>query len=70
MPEYFVQRQPGDLGVLRGVINGFSKEARTRGFASLTLVRFAFVSCNCFLSGKRVLGAIGGVTERELLVRQ
>ncbi len=28
--------------VLRGVINGFSEEARTRGFASLALARFAF----------------------------
>jgi hypothetical protein len=36
-------RQPGDLGVLRGVDYGFSEEARTRSFASLTLVRFAFV---------------------------
>jgi len=35
-------RQPGDLGVLRGVNDGFSEEARTRGFAPLTLVRFAF----------------------------
>ena len=32
--------------VLRGVIDGFSEEARTRDFASLTLVRFAFVGCN------------------------
>ena len=32
--------------VLRGVIDGFSEEARTRDFASLTLVRFAFVECN------------------------
>ena len=37
-------RQPGDLGVLREVIAGFSEEARTRGFASLTLVRFAFIN--------------------------
>ena len=28
--------------VLRGVIVGFSEEARTRGFASLILTRFAF----------------------------
>jgi hypothetical protein len=35
--------QPGDLRVLRGVIRGFSKEARTRGVASLTFVGFAFV---------------------------
>ena len=39
-------RQPGDLGALRGVIDGFPKEARTRGIASLTLVRFAFIGCN------------------------
>ena len=39
----YMRRQLGDLGVLRGVNNGFSEEARTRGFASLTLVRFAFV---------------------------
>jgi len=40
---YLKYRQPGDLGVLRGVIYGFSEEARTRGFASLTFVSFAFV---------------------------
>ncbi len=33
--------QPGDPGVLQGAILGFSEEARARGFASLTLVRFA-----------------------------
>jgi hypothetical protein len=32
-------RQPGDLGVLQ---TNVLEEARTRGFASLTLVRFAF----------------------------
>ena len=37
-------RQPGDLGVLRGVADGVAEEARTRGFAPLTLVRFAFVT--------------------------
>jgi hypothetical protein len=35
--------RPGDLGVLRGVAEGVAKEARTRGFASQTFVRFAFV---------------------------
>jgi hypothetical protein len=35
--------------VLRGVIHGFSEEARTRDFASLTLVRFAFVECSLSL---------------------
>jgi hypothetical protein len=39
-------RQPGDLGVLRGVAECVAEEARTRGIASLTLVRFAFVECN------------------------
>jgi hypothetical protein len=39
-------RQAGDLRVLREVFRGFSKEARTRGFASLTLVRYAFVGCD------------------------
>ncbi len=34
--------------VLRGVIRGFSEEARTRGIASLTLVRFAFINCPNF----------------------
>ncbi len=38
--------QPGDLGVLRGVVRGFSEEARTRGFASLGFPRFAYV-VNC-----------------------
>jgi len=41
--------QPGDLGVLRGVVDGFSEEARTRSFASLTLVRFAFVKTANFV---------------------
>ncbi len=35
-------RQPGDLGVLRGVDDGYSEKARTRGFASLAFARFAF----------------------------
>ena len=47
---YLKDWQPGDLGVLRGVMNGFSEEARTRGFASLTLVSFAFI--NYSVSGK------------------
>jgi hypothetical protein len=34
----------GGLRVLRGNINGFSEEARILGFASLTLVRVAFVA--------------------------
>ena len=38
-------RQPGDLGVLRGVIHGFSEEARTRGFPSPSLGGFGFVVC-------------------------
>jgi len=35
----FEARQPGGLGVLRGV----AEEARIRGFASLSLGRFAFL---------------------------
>ena len=34
--------QPGDLGVLRGVAGGVTEDARTRGFAPLSLDRFAF----------------------------
>ena len=36
--------QPGGLGVLRGVADGVAEEARTRGFASLALARFAFAN--------------------------
>ncbi len=35
--------QPGGLRVLRDVAGGVAEEARTRGFASLSLGRFAFV---------------------------
>ncbi len=34
-------RQPGDLGVLRGVAGGVAEEARTRGFASSGFPEFA-----------------------------
>ncbi len=34
-------RQPGDLGVLRGVADGVAEEARTRGFASSGFPEFA-----------------------------
>ena len=44
-------RQPGDLEVLRGVIDGFSEEARTRGIASLALARFAFIGYGYGLCG-------------------
>jgi hypothetical protein len=37
-------RQPGDLGVLRGVAGGVAEEARTRGFASQALAGFAFIA--------------------------
>ncbi len=36
-------RQPGGLGVLRGVVRGFSEEARTRGFPSPPLGGFGFI---------------------------
>jgi hypothetical protein len=35
--------QHARIRVLRGIITGFSKEARMLRFAALTLVRFAFV---------------------------
>ncbi len=38
-----VRRQPGDLRVLRGVIRGFSEDARTRGFPSPPFGEFGFV---------------------------
>ncbi len=38
-----VWRQLGGLGVLRGVIDGFSEEARTRGFPSPPFGRFGFI---------------------------
>ena len=53
------RRQPGDLGVLRGVAEGVAEEARTRGFASLTLVRFAFVQ---LIMNRRKNGSILGCT--------
>jgi len=39
---FCVFQQPGDLGVLRGVIHGFSEEARTRGFPSPPFGGFGF----------------------------
>ena len=41
-PYRCITGSPTNLGPSGGR-NGFSEEARTRGFASLTLVRFAFV---------------------------
>ena len=43
VPLLLSDRQPGDLGSFGESFHGFSEEARTRGIASLTLVRFAFV---------------------------
>ena len=43
-------QQPSDLGVLRGVIHGFSEEARTRGFPSPPLDGFGFTSIDSGLS--------------------
>ena len=45
--------QPGDLGVLRGVVTGFSEEARTRSFASLALASFAVAQIIMNLIKKR-----------------
>ena len=58
----YARRQPGDLGVLQGVVRDFSEEARTRGFASLTLVRFAFVGCNESLCTDEEIASILGCT--------
>ena len=58
-------RQPGDLGVLRGVIHGFSEEARTLGFASLTFVRFAFVGCTDVYVGRIRARQFGDVPKLE-----
>ncbi len=38
-----MRRQPGDLGILREVFHGFSKEARTRGFPPQPFGGFGFV---------------------------
>ncbi len=43
-------RQPGGLGVLRGVVRGFSEEARARGFPSPSLDGFGFVVIDSDLS--------------------
>jgi hypothetical protein len=40
----WVKQQPGDLGVLHGVAENVAEEARTRGFASMTFVRFASIA--------------------------
>ncbi len=37
-------RQHGGLGILRGVVYGFSEEARTRGFPSPSFDGFGFVN--------------------------
>ena len=37
-------RQPGDLRVLRGVVRGFSEEAKTRGFPYPSSGGFGFVA--------------------------
>jgi len=59
-------RQHGDLGVLRGVIHGFSEEARTRSFASLTLVRFAFVGCDYPSCANRRIASMWKVTQQGM----
>ena len=53
-PKYCWHRQLGGLGVLREVVHGFSEEARTRGFASLTFVRLAFVEAILVITGMNV----------------
>ncbi len=38
-----VWQQPGDLGVLRGVVEGVAEEARTRGFPSSPFGGFGYI---------------------------
>ncbi len=47
-------RQPGDLGVLREVVSGFSEEVKTRGFPSPSLGGFGFVVIGCASFIRRV----------------
>ncbi len=45
--------QPGNLGILRGVAECGAEEARTRGFASLALARFAFINQKMIAYGRK-----------------
>ena len=61
-------RQLGDLGVLRGVIHGFSEEARTRGFPSPSLGGFGFVVSCCrslihLAAGENLIVDISGLVQ-------
>ncbi len=50
IPPKELVRQPGDLGVLRGVIEAVAEEARTRGLPSPSLAGFGFISVASDLS--------------------
>ena len=54
--------------VLRGVVNGYSEEAKSRSFASLTFARFAFTEVLIVLS-MRIL-SIPEITQRCPLMRR
>ncbi len=61
-------RRLGDLRVLRGVIRGFSEEARTRGFPSPSFGGFGFVDicCDFFIhlaAGKNLIVNIIGLCQ-------
>jgi len=45
-------RQPGDLGIHRGVTGGVAEEARIRGFASPAFAGFAFI-CSRFADKRK-----------------
>ena len=59
-------RQPGDLGVLRGVAGGVAEEARTRGFASQALAGFAFIA-KSMMRQWQILSIRENTEERPLL---
>ncbi len=54
--------QLGDLGVLQGVVRGFSEEARIRGFPFPSFGGFGFVRCDQALCGNRKIASIRGYT--------
>ena len=58
-------RQPGNLGVPRGVVAGVAEEARTRGIASLTFARFAFFYA---VKLRRLATFVNQMNQRHLLL--
>jgi len=56
---------PAILGALRRVAEGVAEEARTRGFASLTFARFAFVRAR--IGSEAGDGQFGDVRKLEVV---